>query len=84
MPSNSNLMPIDQPIAWIGDDRLLLNDRTIYGLRRKVVARKCEIPNVVQALQVAFQEARRAQVRWWLVQKEQNFYLWIVWKEGQQ
>lgn len=84
MPSNSNLMPIDQPIMWIGDDRLLLNDRTIYGLRRKVVARKGEIPNVVQALQVAFQEARRAQVRWWLVQKEQNFYLWIVWKEGQQ
>ncbi len=74
--------PIDQPLAWIGSDRLLLNDRTIYGLRRKVIARKDDIPNVVQLLQAAFQEARGRQVHWWLMQKDDGFvYLWIVWKE---
>lgn len=77
---SSNLQPIDRPLAWIGNDRLLLNDVTEYGLRRKVIAHKGDIPNVVQLLQTAFQEARNAQVRWWLVERDGNYYLWIVWK----
>jgi hypothetical protein len=74
--------PPDQPLAWIGKDRLLLNDQTIYGLRRKVFARKDDLPNMVGLLQVAYQEARNAQVHWWLVEKNDFYYLWIVWKEG--
>jgi len=77
-----SLSPVDKPLAWIGSDRLLLNDRTIYGLRRKVIARKDEIPNVVGLLVVAFQEARDAQVHWWLVERDEFYFLWIVWKEG--
>lgn len=77
----NSLSPVDKPLAWIGSDRLLLNDKTVYGLRRKVVARKEEIPNVVQLLQAAFQEARDAQVYWWLVEKDNVYFLWIVWKE---
>lgn len=78
----SILSPIDKPLAWIGSDRLLLNDVTVYGLRRKVIARKDDVPNVVGLLQVAFQEARDARVYWWLVARDNVFFLWIVWKEG--
>jgi hypothetical protein len=73
---------VDQPIAWIGADRLLLNDITIYGLHRKVIVRKDDIPNVVGFVQVALQEARNAKVHWWLVEKNGFYFLWIVWKEG--
>lgn len=78
----SSLSPVDKPLAWIGSDRLLLNDRTIYGLRRKVFARKDDLPNVVGLLQAAFQEARDAQVHWWLIERNEFYFLWIVWKEG--
>jgi hypothetical protein len=47
-----------------------------------VFARKDDLPNMVGLLQVAYQEARNAQVHWWLVEKNDFYYLWIVWKEG--
>lgn len=75
--------PPDKPLAWVGHDRLLLDDRTVYGLRRKVIARKDDIPNQVTWLQAAYQQAGTADVHWWLVQRNDGFvYLWIVWKEG--
>lgn len=75
--------PPDKPLAWVGHDRLLCDDRTVYGLRRKVIARKDDIPNQVAWLQAAYQQAGKADVHWWLVQKNDSFvYLWIVWKEG--
>jgi hypothetical protein len=79
---STSLSPVDKPLAWIGSDRLLLNDVTIYGLRRKVLARKGDIPNMVGLLEVAYQEARNAKVHHWLFDKDGFYYLWIVWKVG--
>lgn len=78
----ASLRPIDKPLAWVGDDRLLLNDKTIYGLRRKVLARKGEIPNMVGLLEVAYREAGNARVHHWLFERDEFYLLWIVWKEG--
>lgn len=79
----SSLRPPKNPLAWVGNDRLLLDDQTVYGLRRKVIARKGDIPNQVTWLQAAYQQAGKADLNWWLVQKNDGFvYLWIVWKEG--
>lgn len=75
--------PPDKPLAWVGPDRLLLDDKTVYGLRRKVIARKDDIPNQAAWLQAAYQQAGTANVHWWLVQKDNFYYLWIVWKEGE-
>lgn len=77
------MRPVDQPIAWVGSDRILLDDVTSLGLHRKVVARKDDIPNVIAFLEVAFKQAGKAQVQWWLVYMTNGyFYLWIIWKEG--
>lgn len=72
--------PIDEPIAWVAGDRILLND-TSLDIRRKVIACKDGVPNCVTWLQAAFQEAGDAKVHWWLVNKDCDFYLWIVWKK---
>lgn len=73
-----------RPLAWIGmdkADRLLADDVTIFGLRRMVVARKDEPPNVSDYLMTA-QAQTTGQVYAWCVLKEDGFwYLWIVWKE---
>ncbi len=75
--------PPDQPLAWAGSDRILLDDVTSLGLHRKVIARKDDIPHQVNWLQQAYAEARHARVDWWLVQRSNGFwYLWIVWKDG--
>jgi hypothetical protein len=74
--------PIDQPLAWVGSDRILLNDRTTTGLRRMVIARKDDIPHQVNWLETALTQARGARVDWWLVARSDGNYLWIVWKEG--
>jgi len=86
--------PVDKPIAWVGHDRILLDDVSVCGLRRKVVARKEDVPNTVGFLEAAFREAdltpdpsperrgEKPRVRWWLVYKSDGyFYLWIVWKK---
>ena len=74
--------PVNDPIAWVGADRILLDDVTSLGLHRKVIARKDDVPNVVTWLQAVFSEAGDAKVRWWLVPKDDGYlYLWIVWKK---
>lgn len=78
---SSGLRPLDRPLAWIGTERLLCDDTTIFGLRRMVVARKGEPPNVTDYL-VTAQERTTATVCAWCVLKDDGFwYLWIVWKE---
>lgn len=74
--------PIDQPLAWVGSDRILLNDRTPTGLHRWVIARKDDIPDQLTWLESAMEKARDARVHWWLVERSDGNYLWIVWKEG--
>lgn len=76
-----SLRPPDRPLAWMGEDRLLLDDRTRYGLRRKVYARKSDLPNMVIYLQAAFEQAGDADVRYWMVERDDFWYLWIVWKD---
>lgn len=79
--TRGDVRPPDKPIAWVGADRILLDDVTSLGLRRKVIARRDDIPNVVTWLQAAFEEAGNARVHWWLVDKDPYSYLWIVWKK---
>jgi hypothetical protein len=76
-------MPFDlhNPIAWIGDDRLLISDVTRYGLRRKLVARKGEPMDVETWMGVAEKEAQGNPVQGWLVEVGEFYFLWIVWKE---
>lgn len=76
-----SLRPPDRPLAWLGGDRLLLDDRTKYGLRRKVYARKDGMPNMVIYLQLAFIQAGERDVRYWMFEKDTFWYLWIVWKD---
>jgi hypothetical protein len=69
------------PIAWAGDDRLLLNDCTPYGLRRKVIARKSDwLANAESWIEGAEKEAGKT-VETFAFELDDFFYLWIVWKE---
>lgn len=69
------------PLRWIGADRVLLDDVTEYGLRRLVIARRDEPPDVADLLEMAGQMTQ-AEVYAWCVLKEDGFwYLWMVWKE---
>jgi hypothetical protein len=71
-----------KPIAWAGDDRLLLNDRSKYGLRRKVIARKSDwLANADAWIEGAEKEANGAEVLTWAFERDDFFYLWIIWKE---
>jgi hypothetical protein len=71
------------PLFWVGEDRVLLNDTTKYGLRRVAVARKNVEPDVEAWLDYCAKKANGAEVWGWLVKREkESFYLlWIVWKE---
>jgi len=79
----SSLRTTDKPIAWVGADRILLDDTTCYGLRRWVIAQKDGCPDMVNWVLQAFAKAGEAEVSWWLVWKDDGYcYLWIVWKDG--
>ena len=77
---SSRLRPTNRPLAWIGSDRLLLEDVTRFGLHRQVVARKNEPPNVNDYL-AAIQQKTNAEVHHWIVERDGFFCLWMVWKE---
>ena len=80
---SSRLRPTNRPLAWIGSDRLLLEDVTRFGLHRQGVARKGEPPNVEIYLSTVQRRYSNADVSHWLVEREDGFwYLWIVWKES--
>ena len=72
---------VDKPIAWLGADRLLLDDTTQYGLRRRVFARKGEWVDYLIHLKHARDMAKGAEVYPWMFEQDGFFYLWIVWKE---
>ncbi len=77
------LRPVDKPLAWVGPDRILLDDVSCFGLHRWVIARKEYCPDQVSFLLEAFNRAGEAEVRWWLLWKDDGYwYLWISWKEG--
>lgn len=78
--TQSALRPADQPLAWVGADRILLDDTSRYGLRRKVIARKEGVPDVEGFVQAAQKQAVDAEVSWWVSEKGEYVYLWIVWK----
>jgi hypothetical protein len=70
-----------RPIAWAGDDRLLLNDCTPHGLRRKVIARKSDwLANAEEWIKGAEKEAGKA-VDTIAFERDDFFFLWIFWKE---
>jgi hypothetical protein len=72
---------LQKPLAWIGDDRLLISDVTRYGLHRKVVARKGGMMDVEGWVQVAEREAQGNAVQGFLVEIGEFLFLWMVWKE---
>lgn len=69
------------PIAWVSEDRILLNDVTRHGLHRKVIARKYEPMDVELWLNSVQNDAGENKVSGWLVEREGFFYLWLVWKD---
>ena len=72
---------MNNPIRWIGADRVLLDDITRYGLRRWVVARRDEPPEVADLLEIVAQMTQ-ADVYAWCVEKDDGYwYLWMTWKE---
>lgn len=76
-----SVRPVDQPLAWVGADRILLDDTSRFGLRRKVIARRGEPMDVEVWLGAAERQAgQEAEVRSWLVERNGYFFLWIVWK----
>lgn len=80
----SSVHPPGQPLRWIGADRVLLDDITIYGLRRWVVARRGEPPEVGDLLGIV-EGMTQAEVYAWCVEKDDGYwYLWMVWKEPTQ
>ena len=72
--------PVDRPLAWLGSDRLLLDDTSRYGLRRKVIARKDEMMDMVMHLQMAMIQAGQARVYYWMFERDGFWFLWMCWK----
>lgn len=76
---------LHDPIAWVGPDkadRLLISDVTKYGLHRTVVARKGEVMDIEAWRQAVFSEAIHNEVDEFLVQIDDFWVLWLVWKEA--
>ena len=71
--------PVDQPLAWVGNDRLLLDDESRCGLRRRVLANRGDVPNQVAHVAEVYRRSNR--VRFWMFERDGYWYLWIVWKE---
>lgn len=79
--AESSVRPVGSPLAWLGrDDRLLCDDLTRYGLRRRVIARKSEMMDMVTHIRQAIEMAKGAEVSWWMVERDEFYYLWIAWK----
>ena len=80
----SSVRPPVNPLRWIGADRVLCDDITVYGLRRWVVARHGEPPEVADLLEIVA-GITQAVVYAWCVERVVNgeawWFLWIVWKE---
>lgn len=77
----SSARPVDRPLGWIGSDRLLLDDTSAYGLRRYVVARKAEPPDVDAHMQVIEGSTQSPVYAWCVLKDDGYWYLWICWKE---
>lgn len=79
----SPVRPVDQPIAWVGADRILLDDVSRFGLRRQVIARRGEPMDVEIWVDAASNQSSmsRDRIHWWLVERGEYWFLWIVWKE---
>ena len=76
----SSVRSVDNPLAWIGSDRLLLDDVTVHGLRRQVIASKDQ-PDVDVYLETIQQKCPDAKVSHWVIERDGFFFLWMVWKE---
>jgi len=78
----SPVRPVDQPIAWVGADRILLDDTSHFGLRRKVIARRGEPMDVDVWLGAVARQlsVTGEQLHCWLVERGEYWFLWIVWK----
>lgn len=71
---------IDKPLAWVGADRILCDDTSRFGLRRKVIARRGEAMDVETWMRAVERQAGEDAVHAWLVDRDGDWFLWIVWK----
>lgn len=79
----SAVRDVQDPITWAGPDRVLLDDVTVYGLRRMVIVRKGEeAPALEDWLTVARSKAQEREVYFWMFERDGFNWLWIAWKEG--
>lgn len=70
-------------LAWVDEDRLLLKDRTMRGLHRRVIARKGEQPSAevwVAAVAIA-DKIDRSRITYRYAELDGFWFLWITWKE---
>lgn len=74
------LAEINKPLTMFGHDRLLLDDISAYGLRRRVIARRADWPDVQAFLDVAKKEARGAEIYCWAYERNGFYFSWICWK----
>lgn len=81
MERSLDVRPLNRPIAWMGSDRLLLDDTTRFGLRRRVFARKSEWVDFLTHIKQARDMARGSNIYYWMFESEDFYFLWIVWKE---
>ena len=77
----SLIRTVDNPLARIGSDRLLLDDVTRFGLHRQVIARRDEPPDAAVYLAAIRQKSPEADVSHVLFEKDSFFFLWMWWKE---
>lgn len=75
------MIDLHKPIAWIGNDRLVLDDVTRHGLHRLVIARNGKAPDFVIYYEMAVKQARGAEIMYFESQRGEFFLLWFLWKE---
>lgn len=64
----------NDPLRWIGADRVLLDDVTVHGLRRLVCARRGEPPAVADLLEIVA-GITDADVYAWCVLKDDGVFI---------
>jgi len=72
----------NNPICWVGYDRLLLDDVTPTGLHRKVIARKDGKPDIRAWLQATRMQCPGAEIEHWSYEKGEFTIVWLVWKDA--
>lgn len=75
------MIDLQKPIAWIGSDRLVLDDVTKHGLHRLVIARKDGEPDFLAYYGMADKQSGGAEIMHFTSKRDGFGLLWFLWKE---